>query len=69
MEATLNVEGMTCGGCEATVKRALGQLEGVTSADADHESKSVRVTFDPAAVDLEAIGSRIEELGFTVAGA
>lgn len=69
METTLNVEGMTCGGCESTVTRALGKLDGVMAAHADHASNTVSVTFDPATIDLEAIGSRIEELGFVVANA
>lgn len=67
MEKTLNVEGMTCGGCESSVTTALGKLEGVMAAHADHESRTVSVTFDPAAIDVETIGSRIEELGFVVA--
>ena len=44
MEKTLNVEGMMCPHCEAHVKKALEALEGVESAVASHEKKTVVVT-------------------------
>ena len=63
---TLNVTGMTCGGCENAVKRAVGKLEGVTSVAASHADQRVDVEFDPARVDLAAIRQKIEKLGYTV---
>ena len=36
MEKTLKVEGMMCGHCEATVKKALEAIDGVSAAEADH---------------------------------
>ena len=36
-EITVKVKGMMCGHCEATVKKALEAIDGVTSATADHE--------------------------------
>jgi copper chaperone len=68
MERTITVEGMTCGGCEATVTRALEKMQGVTSARADHETNSVTVDLDPEVAQLSEITERIGELGFTVVG-
>jgi copper chaperone CopZ len=63
---TLPVTGMTCGGCENAVKRAVGMLPGVTAVDASHRDAAVHVTFDPALVSRADIERRIGQLGYTV---
>lgn len=62
----LDVQGMSCGGCENSVKVAVGDLAGVDAVEADHASGRVRVT-STAPVDLQAIKQAIVEAGFTVA--
>jgi len=64
---TLNVTGMTCGGCENSVKRALGRLDGVTEVTASHADQKVVVTLDPARVGEAQVRERIAACGFTVA--
>jgi copper chaperone len=64
---TLTVSGMTCGGCENSVKRALGRLEGVAEVSASHTAKQVVATIDPAKVTVEQVKERITACGFTVA--
>ena len=64
---TLRVTGMTCGGCENAVKRAVGQLEGVAEVSASHKDEQVAVTFDPAKVGIDAIKTKIGKLGYQVA--
>ena len=44
MEKTLKVEGMMCGHCEATVKKALEAIDGVSAAEADHVKGTATVT-------------------------
>ena len=63
----LTVTGMTCGGCENAVKRALQQLPGVHEVSASHLGNEVNVTFDEATVTPQTIRERIEALGYTVA--
>jgi copper chaperone CopZ len=63
----LTVTGMTCGGCEAAVGRALGQLPGVSTVSASHREARVEVTFDPDRVDAAQIRARIADLGYSVA--
>ncbi|MEW5983597.1 MAG: cation transporter [Acidobacteriota bacterium] len=65
---TLRVTGMTCGGCEHAVKRAVGRLDGVTDVTASHAEERVGVTFDPARVTPDAIRQKIVAAGYTVAG-
>lgn len=49
-ETTLQVEGMYCPACEATVEGLLGDLDGVSEAVADHRSRTATVTYEPSRV-------------------
>ncbi len=51
MEKTIKIEGMMCGHCEASVKKALEALEGVSAADVSHESGTAVVTLDKDVAD------------------
>jgi copper chaperone CopZ len=66
MTETLRVTGMTCGGCENAVKRAVGKLPGVVEVTASHIEQQVGVTYDPSKVELAAIKEKIEKLGYRV---
>ena len=66
MTQTLHVTGMTCGGCENAVKRAVGKLPGVASIDASHAEKRVTVDFDTTQTTLDAIKAKITTLGYQV---
>jgi copper ion binding protein len=66
MTETLRVAGMTCGGCENAVKRAVGRLPGVSTVDASHKDQRVTVSFDDALVTLDAVKARIAGLGYRV---
>jgi copper chaperone CopZ len=62
----LRVTGMTCGGCENAVKRALLRSPGVEEATASHQQTRVDIRFDPAVVTLDALKAQIAQLGYTV---
>lgn len=66
-QMTLTVTGMTCGGCENAVKRAVSSLEGVSDVDASHRENRVTLTYDPAKVTREKIARQIENAGYQVA--
>ena len=63
---TFHVTGMTCGGCENAVKRALSRLEGVLDVTPSHQESRVVVTFDPGTVGADAIRQRIRAAGYPV---
>ncbi len=65
---TLPVRGMSCGGCEAAVTRAVGTLTGVTAVTASHTDAQVVVTYDPALVTPGDITQKIGRLGYAVEG-
>ena len=62
---TLSVPGMTCGHCEAAVKREVGALDGVDDVTVDLDSKDVVVV--GRELDRDAIVAAIDEAGFDVA--
>jgi copper chaperone CopZ len=64
----LTVTGMSCGGCENTVKRAVSTLDGVANVTASHRENRVTLTYDPSKVDRSAVARRIEDAGYEVQG-
>lgn len=63
---TLQVEGMTCSGCERRVGIALRRGEGVSEATANHRTGEVRVRFDRTASGPDALVERIVTAGYEV---
>lgn len=64
MEKILNVEGMSCNHCTASVKKALEGLDGVKEADVSLEGKNARVELDKDVSD-EALVKAVEDAGYT----
>ena len=61
-QAAIEIQGMSCGHCVASVKRALGALPGeVASVDVG----SAHVRYDPVAVSPEQIAGAVEEEGYS----
>jgi copper ion binding protein len=61
-QATIGIQGMSCGHCVASVKRALGQLAGVDVQEV--KVGSATVAYDPAAVTPERIAQAIADEGY-----
>ena len=64
---TLTVDGMTCGTCPITVKKALRQVDGVTEVNAKYEGKGngwAKVSFDADKTDIDELTFAIEEAGY-----
>jgi len=60
----LTVPGMSCGHCEAAVKREVGAVDGVDSIDVDLTTKLVTVRGND--LDRDAIVVAIDEAGYDV---
>ena len=58
---------MMCPHCEATVKKAVEAIEGITAAVASHEQGTVEITYKKKP-DLGKIQSVIEEKGYKYIG-
>jgi len=63
----LSVQGMTCGGCVASVRRVLEAQPGVSAVEVTLEPGQAKVTFDPARVDAEKLAQAVEAAGYDVA--
>ena len=64
MSYAFKVEDMTCGGCAASIKRAVSRVPGVSSVEANPSSKDV-VVDTSADVSREAIVAAIQGAGYT----
>ena len=68
-ELTLRVEGMMCGHCEASVKKALEALDFVAEATADHVTGVVKLRLRPgSAPDEAAIRKAVEDEDYEYKG-
>ena len=65
---TLKVDGMTCGGCVASVTRVLKAVPGVDDVAVTLKPGEARIAFDPARTGTAALRSAIEGAGFDVTG-
>ncbi len=63
---TFNVPNISCGHCVTTIKRELSELAGVTSVEADAETKDVTVTWDAPATE-DGVRSLLAEINYPAA--
>jgi copper chaperone len=63
---TMKVNGMTCGGCVASVERVLRELDGVQKVDVSLEKGEASVAFDADRVRQDELRSAIEDAGYDV---
>ena len=62
-EKTVNIKGMMCPHCEATVKKALEGLDGIESAVVSHDAGTAVITMSKE-VSEDVIKAAIEEKDF-----
>ena len=58
---TVKVTGMTCSGCEAAVRLAAKQVDGVKDAKASFAKGTAEVTYDPAKTAPDSIAKTIAQ--------
>ncbi|MCX2819805.1 heavy metal translocating P-type ATPase [Halorutilus salinus] len=60
----LDITGMSCANCSATIQDTLESLDGVSEADANFATDEGSVTYDPDEVSLQEIYDAIDESGY-----
>ena len=65
MTKTMKIEGMMCGHCEATVKKALEAIDGVNSAEVSHEAGTAVVELSEGVQD-EVLQKAVEDKDYKV---
>jgi copper chaperone CopZ len=66
VEATLQVNGMTCTECEQSVATGVNTLAGIDSISANHLDSTAFVRFDSNKTNLHEIKKAIEGRGYEV---
>jgi len=62
----IHTSGMTCTGCEATIKTKVKKLNGIKEVTADFQTNTVKTTFDDGQTNIDAIKKAITSAGYTV---
>jgi copper chaperone len=60
---TLLVDGMTCDHCVSSIRKSVGEVDGVSDVSVDLASGQVTVTAD-GAPDQDALRAAVEDAGF-----
>jgi copper chaperone len=63
---TMKVDGMTCGGCVASVTRVLQAVPGVADVAVTLQPGAAKVTFDPARTGAPALKAAVADAGYDV---
>ena len=61
---TLNIQGMTCGGCVNSVTRVLTGIAGVSRAEVDLAGAKAVVEYDAAQTSPDALAEAVDDAGF-----
>ena len=64
MKITINIDGMSCMHCVASVNNALQDLDGVNSVEVSLEQKNAVVEFDDTKLSAEDLINTVEDIGF-----
>ena len=60
----INIDGMTCGGCVASVHTATADIEGLNTISIELADNLATVSFDDSKTSAEAIAAAIDDAGF-----
>lgn len=62
----IEIEGMSCGGCTASVTRVLEAVAGVQSATVTLNPGKARIVFDATQTSRAVLANKIEEAGYDI---
>ena len=65
-KTTLSIPNISCDHCVMTIKRELGEIEGISRVEGDPERKEITVQWDSPAT-LEEIKSTLKEINYPAA--
>lgn len=66
LQATIQIEGMTCGGCVNSVTNALKQVQGVNNVNVSLADKQAVIDFDDSQTTIDTLKEAIEDAGYDV---
>ncbi len=68
VEMDINVDGMTCTGCENTINTGLSEIPGIVEVKSSYLNGITFVKFDSTQANIEKISEVIVEKGYAVDG-
>jgi Cu+-exporting ATPase len=66
VETTINIRGMHCENCVASVEKGVKELDGIVSVTVSLNDSNAVVSYDKSKVELAKIEEAIEKRGYTV---
>ena len=66
-EYKMEVEGMSCGGCEKRIENIIQKISGVDKVEADYKKGTVIIKSKDSVTEKE-IKEKIEKIGFNIKG-
>ena len=63
-ELTLNITGMSCAACSASIERVTRKMDGVIASDVNLAMNQAHIVFEDEKTSVEAIKKKIERAGF-----
>jgi len=64
VQAKINIEGMSCEHCEATVARAISAVDGVSDVKVVLADNQATVIYNPERTDIDAIKAAVRNAGY-----
>lgn len=66
VESTINIGGMHCDMCVASIKKGVTELDGVVSVEVSLNDSTAVVSFDKSKVEQAKIEKAIEKRGYSI---
>jgi Cu+-exporting ATPase len=66
VESTINIGGMSCEMCVASIEKGVNELEGIVSVTVSLNDSNAVVSYDASKVDKERIEKAIEARGYSI---
>src|SRR5690625_3827929 len=65
-EKTLQINGMTCSACAASIEKGISKIEGVEQANVNLALERTSIQYDPEKTDVDVFKKKIQDLGYDV---
>lgn len=66
VEVVINVNGMTCDGCENAIRKGIETLDGIATVESSHEKGWTKVKFDKNQTSQAQIEEKISDTGYSL---
>ncbi len=65
-ESTLQISGMTCTACAASIEKGISKIDGVEQANVNFALERTTVVYDPNKTNVEEFKEKVKDLGYEV---